>query len=202
MPFAATWMSSETIILSEVSQKDKNKYIWYHLYVEPKIWHKWTYLWNRRGFPGGLTCKKSTCQCRRCKGYKFDPWVGKILWRRKWQPPPAFLPGKFYGQKSLVGYSPWSPKESDTTKHTRILIPIWNRNRSQSWRTDLWLLRGRRVGEWESGRGEDWEFGISRYKLVYIGSINHKILVYSTGNYIPYPVKNIMEKNMKKNIYV
>ena len=54
----------------------------------------------------------------------------------------------------------------------------------------------------ESGRGEDWEFGISRYKLVYIGLINHKIVVYSTGNYIPYPVINIMEKNMKKNIYV
>ena len=40
------------------------------------------------------------------------PWVGKILWRRKWQPIPVFVPGEFHGQRSLVGYSPWGPKES------------------------------------------------------------------------------------------
>ena len=38
----------------------------------------------------------------------FDSWVGKILWSRKWQPVPVFLPGKFHGQRSLAGYSPWS----------------------------------------------------------------------------------------------
>ena len=41
--------------------------------------------------------------------------VGKILSKRKWQPTPVFLPEKSHGQKSLVGYSPWGPKESDTT---------------------------------------------------------------------------------------
>ena len=46
----------------------------------------------------------------------FDPWVGKILWRRKWQPTPVFLPGKSHGQRSLVGYSPWGRKELDTTE--------------------------------------------------------------------------------------
>ena len=40
----------------------------------------------------------------------FDPWVEKILWRRKWQPTPVFLPGKFHGQRSQVGYSPWGHK--------------------------------------------------------------------------------------------
>ena len=40
----------------------------------------------------------------------FDSWVGKIPWRRKWQPPPVFLPGKSRGQRSLVGYSPWGCK--------------------------------------------------------------------------------------------
>ena len=40
----------------------------------------------------------------------------KIPWRRKWQPTPVFLPGKSHGQRSLVGYSPWGCKESDTTK--------------------------------------------------------------------------------------
>ena len=38
---------------------------------------------------------------------RFDPWVGKILWRRQWQPTPVFLPGKSHGQRRLVGYSPW-----------------------------------------------------------------------------------------------
>ena len=46
---------------------------------------------------------------------RFDSWVGKIPWRRKWQPTPVFLPGKSHGQRSLVGYSPWGYKESDTT---------------------------------------------------------------------------------------
>ena len=46
----------------------------------------------------------------------FDPWVGKIPWRRKWQPTPVFLPGESHGRRSLVGYSPWGHKESDTTE--------------------------------------------------------------------------------------
>ena len=46
----------------------------------------------------------------------FDPWVGKIPWRRKWQPTPVFLPGEFHGQRSMVGYSPWGHNESDTTE--------------------------------------------------------------------------------------
>ena len=46
----------------------------------------------------------------------FNPWVGKIPWRRKWQPTPVPLPGKSHGQRSLVGYSPWGHKESDTTE--------------------------------------------------------------------------------------
>ena len=47
----------------------------------------------------------------------FDPWVGKIPWRRKWQPTPVFLPGEPHGQRSLEGYSPWGHKESDTIEH-------------------------------------------------------------------------------------
>ena len=46
----------------------------------------------------------------------FDPWVRKIPWGRKWQTTPVFLPGKFHGQQSLTGYSPWGHKESDTTE--------------------------------------------------------------------------------------
>ena len=46
----------------------------------------------------------------------FNPWVGKIPWRRKWQSTPVLLPGKSHGQRSLVGYSPWGRKELDTTE--------------------------------------------------------------------------------------
>ena len=59
-------------------------------------------------------------QCRRPG---FDPWVWKILWRRKWQLTPVLLPGKFHGQRSLVGYSPWCPKESDTTEQLHNFTP-------------------------------------------------------------------------------
>jgi len=41
-----------------------------------------------------------------CRGLGFDPWVGKISWRRAWQPTAVFLPGKFHGQRSLAGYNP------------------------------------------------------------------------------------------------
>ena len=59
------------------------------------------------GFPGGVSGKEPTCQCRRHKRCGFDPWVRKIPWRRAWQSTPAFLPGKSHAQRSLVGYSPW-----------------------------------------------------------------------------------------------
>ena len=53
--------------------------------------------------------KESTCQSMR---HRFDHWVRKIPWRRKWQSTPAFLPGESPGQRSLVGYSPCGHKES------------------------------------------------------------------------------------------
>ena len=77
--------------------------------------------------PGGASCKEPTCRCRRPKRQGFDPWVGKIPWRRAWQPTPVFLPGESHGQRSLVGYSSWSLKESDTTEasqHTLVSLPL------------------------------------------------------------------------------
>ena len=50
--------------------------------------------------------KEPTCQCRRQKRCRFDPWVGKIPWRRVWQLTPVFFPGESHGQRSLEGYSP------------------------------------------------------------------------------------------------
>ena len=54
----------------------------------------------------------------------FEPWVGKILWRRKWQSIPVLLPGKSHGQRSLVGYSLWGHKESDTTERLHFHFTI------------------------------------------------------------------------------
>ena len=53
----------------------------------------------------------------------FAPWVRKIPQRRKWQPAPVFLSGKFYGQVSLAGYSPWGCKEWDTKENTHTHTP-------------------------------------------------------------------------------
>ena len=61
----------------------------------------------------------------KCKSCEFDPCVGKISWRRKWQPIPAFLPGKSHGQRSLPGYSPWGHKELDVTKHACTQLCIY-----------------------------------------------------------------------------
>ena len=66
--------------------------------------------------PWWLCGKESICPCRR---HRFDPWVRKIPWRRKWQPNPVFLPGKSHGQRSPAEYSPRSCKRvrhSLTTK--------------------------------------------------------------------------------------
>ena len=59
------------------------------------------------GFSGGTSDKEPSCQCRRCKSHRFDPWIRKTPWRKPWQPTPVFLPGQSYGQRSLVGYGPY-----------------------------------------------------------------------------------------------
>ena len=67
--------------------------------------------------PKWLSGKEFACQCRRHKKRRFDPRIGKRPWSRKWQLTSVFLPGNFHGQRSMVGYSPWSCKESDTTEN-------------------------------------------------------------------------------------
>ena len=76
------------------------------------------------GFPGG-TSKEPTCQCRRRKRCGFDPWIGKIPWRRAWRSTPVFLPGEshVYGRYSIrlqrVGPN-WSDL-THTHTHTSII---------------------------------------------------------------------------------
>ena len=54
--------------------------------------------------------------------------TAKVFWRMKWQPIPVFLPGKFHGQRSLVGPSPWGHKESDTTEQLSTTIILKSAN--------------------------------------------------------------------------
>ena len=69
-----------------------------------------------KGFSGGSVVKNTPANAKRCR---FDPWVGKTPWRRKWQPSPVFLPGKSHGQRSLAGYHPWGHNELYTTEQLR-----------------------------------------------------------------------------------
>ena len=74
------------------------------------------------GFPGGASGKESTCPCRRHKRCGLDPWAGKIPWRRKWQPTPVFLPGKFLRQRSLMGYSPRDCNQIELSARTHMTL--------------------------------------------------------------------------------
>ena len=75
-------------------QLSLNKYYFINLYKFSRL-------------PWWLSGKEPTCQCRR---RRFHPWVRKTPWRRKWQPTSVFLVRRSYGQRSLVGYSPWGCK--------------------------------------------------------------------------------------------
>ena len=74
-------------------------------YIPSMISPEGSFLFNGfKSFPGGSVGKRVLLQCRRPG---FDSLVGKIPWRKAWQPTPVFLPGESHGQRSLVGYSPW-----------------------------------------------------------------------------------------------
>ena len=81
--------------------------------VNPKGYQSWIFIGSTdTGIPSWLR-QGVSLQCWRPR---FDPWVRKISWRRKWQSTPVLLPGKSHGRKNLVCYSPWSHKESDMTE--------------------------------------------------------------------------------------
>ena len=74
----------------------------------------WVLSWGRAS-PMTQKVKNICLECRR---HGFDPWIRKIPGRREWLPTPVFLPGEYYGYRSLVGCSPWGHKESNMTKHS------------------------------------------------------------------------------------
>ena len=58
----------------------------------------------------------------KCRRPRFDPLVGKVLWRREWQPTPVFLPGEAHEQRSLASYGSWGRKGLDTTERLTLLL--------------------------------------------------------------------------------
>ena len=68
------------------------------------------------GFPGSTRSKEPTSNAGDVTGSDLIPGVGKIPWRRAWQPTPVFLSGESHGQRSLMGYSPWG--QTDKTEAT------------------------------------------------------------------------------------
>ena len=82
------------------------------------------------GFPGGASGKKNPpANAADARDLGFNPWfnplVGKIPWRREWQPTPVFLPEEFHGQRSLTSYSQQVCKESGTTEVTEHTQSLW-----------------------------------------------------------------------------
>ena len=76
-----------------------------------------------QGLPGGASGKKAPAKAGD-QERRFDLWVGTIPWRWKWWPTPVLLPGESHGQRSLVGYSPWDRKESDSIEVTNHVSPV------------------------------------------------------------------------------
>ena len=114
--YGSAFSSPEGASLSQHTTVPHNSLllVWKHL-------DKFYFIMDMQDFMGlpWLSGKGSACQCRRPKRCRFDPYVGNIPWIRKWQPTPVFLHGEYYGQRSLVGYSPQGLKELDTTERLK-----------------------------------------------------------------------------------
>ena len=78
--------------------------------------HTHTFVCVGEGWAGEFPGSSDGRVCLQCRKPGFEPWVQKILWRRKWQPTPVFLPGQSHGWRSMTGNSPWGHKESDMTE--------------------------------------------------------------------------------------
>ena len=74
---------------------------------------------SKLGYFGSSDGNESACNAG---DLGLIPAVGKIPWRREQLPTPVFWPGEFHGQRSLVGYSPWSHKELDTAERLSLSL--------------------------------------------------------------------------------
>ena len=108
-------------------------------------WFIISYWFQVKGLTRWLSGKESTCDCRRCR---FNPWVGKIPWRRKWQPTPVFLPRKSHKQRCLIDCSPPGSSVHGIFQAIRLeWVPFpspggssWSRNWTHISCTGRWVL--------------------------------------------------------------
>ena len=92
--------------------------------------------------PGGLDGKESACNAGDPGSV---PGLGTFPWRREWEPTPVFLPGESHGQRNLTGYSPWGPKELDTTEQLTLSLCFFPyKTLSQSQLKCFWILNFRK----------------------------------------------------------
>ena len=122
------------------NKKFKNTYIYFKNFIKYRVLVSMTSEFLQQGLGIWLNMKthwlKKICWAHslysmwlrrqriypQCGRPGFDPWVGKIPWRREWLPTPVLLPGEFHGQRSLAGYSPWGHKEWDTTDQLTVSL--------------------------------------------------------------------------------
>ena len=125
-------MNLEPVIQREVSQKENNKY-----YHEFSCWAGKKNLKRKSLRTGQSFLRCSVGKASACSvGDVGSTWVGKIPWRREWQPTPVFLPGESHGQRSLVGYSP-GDRKSRTRLSAIFLLSLrtgQERTRTKHWR--------------------------------------------------------------------
>ena len=110
-----------------------------------------------RSFPVGICCDSDGKESAAMQETGFDPWIGKIPWRREWLPLLAFVPREFNRQRSLAEYCPWGLNESDTTEWLSLLVSLleseekgfsdgleiewWETEKNNRRPLDFWLLQ-------------------------------------------------------------
>ena len=182
-----------------------------------ELWDREMTLWyflkypSIKGFPDGANGKESTCQCRRIKRQGFDPWVGKIP-REGNGNPLVFLPVKFQGQRSLVGYTPLCSKKLGVTEHTQsisfcslfsghrrsriALLPLFEKNPIQCSLVQLlshvWLF----VTTWTAAHRASLSIANSR-SLLQLMSIESVISTWPT----PHPWRNTVISSWEEVLY-
>ena len=122
-------------------------------------------------YAGGASGEAFTCLLRRHRRPGFHPWVGRILWRRKWLPTPVFLPGKPYGQRSLLVHGvPKSQTQLSKWAHTHIKSYIYIfllvRDREVPG-SSLGRIQGVPSGRMASAREKTRETSLDRAKSVF-----------------------------------
>ena len=142
---------------------EKGPTVWPSTASAGSVWTQW------QGKPVSQYCCEGASQvvrwkriCLPSRRHGFDSCVSKILWRRKWQPTPVFLPGESHGQRSLVGYRPWGHKSQTRLSNYTTIMLLWR----QLWPVDS--LKG--LKEPQGSTITLWELGDAPSRMPFQGS--------------------------------